>query len=83
MATRWMKTPYDEWWAEGVGAVLDVQGVLWYGYPVDGTERIGPFRSRLEAQRALEASGALLEPHRHDVVGGDGHGQLVARAQER
>ncbi len=57
MVSHWMKTPYDEWWAEGIGAVVDVQGVLWYGYPVDGNVRLGPFRSRLEAQRALENVG--------------------------
>lgn len=55
MATRrWSETIVEEWWAEGIGAVVDAGNVLWYGEIVDESERIGPFRSRLEAERALE-----------------------------
>ena len=43
-----------EWWDEDLGVVIDVQGILWYGYPADGAGPVGPLKSRLEAQRALE-----------------------------
>jgi hypothetical protein len=53
MASRWVETIDEEWWAEGMGVVLEARGVVYYG---DSDERaaLGPFRSRLEAERALE-----------------------------
>jgi hypothetical protein len=54
MTSRWTETIDEEWWSEGIGAVLDARGVVWYGYLLEENERIGPFRGRLEAERALE-----------------------------
>jgi len=70
MTSRGMNGPYDEWWAEGIGAVLDGRGVLWYGYPVDEHDRLGPFRSRLQAQRALDRCG---NERRQSADGGRGN----------
>ena len=54
MTSRWIETVDEEWWAEGMGVVIEAQGgVVYYGESVD-EERLGPFRSRLEAERALE-----------------------------
>ncbi len=61
MRQGWQESAFGEWWADGVGVVVDVQGLLWFGYPLDGP-RLGPFRSRLEAQRAIEDHGAVLAP---------------------
>ncbi len=54
MRATWKESAYGEWWADDIGVVIDVQGLLWFGYRAGDNRRIGPFRSRLEAQRALE-----------------------------
>jgi hypothetical protein len=54
MGRPWRETPYGEWYAEGVGVVVDILGVLWLGYRANDNARVGPFRSRQAAQRALE-----------------------------
>jgi hypothetical protein len=53
-----------EWWDDDLGIVIDVHGILWYGYPLDGGGPVGPFKSRLEAQRALERdrNGEAIHP---------------------
>jgi len=50
----WRQSPEGEWWEDDLGVVIGVQGTVWFGYPETGRTRIGPFASRLEAQRALE-----------------------------
>jgi hypothetical protein len=59
--------PNGEWVREGVGVVLGVLDRLWFAYPVGDSGRLGPFRSREAAARAVEdgaASGgvAQIEP---------------------
>ncbi len=50
----WTQSPEGEWFEDDLGVVIGVQGTVWFGYPEEGRSRIGPFASRLEAQRALE-----------------------------
>ena len=54
MRADWRESSYGEWWAEDLGVVFDLQGLLWFGYRERDNRRVGPFRSLLEAQRALE-----------------------------
>jgi hypothetical protein len=65
MASARRGTPGEEWWmGDEIGAVVGAQGILWYGYPVSENRRLGPFRSRLEAERALAQTYLKPRPTR-------------------
>jgi hypothetical protein len=55
----------DEWYSDcdDIAMVLDGRrGLAWFGYRQADRRRVGPFRSRAEAERALHDAGAEAPP---------------------
>jgi hypothetical protein len=66
MSARKQRASREEWWADEIEVVLGGSEPVWYGYPLGPGDqgRLGPFKSRLEAERALSRVRTPVMPIR-------------------